>query len=273
MNTKIEWADRVWNPITGCFPISSGCDNCYARRMANRLSGRFGYPLDDPFRVTFHPDRLDLPLYWGKPSRIFVNSMGDLFHKDVQYSDLDKVFGVMWACLYQAKKGGAFPWHTFQILTKRPELMFKYLSTKRKSQWATEAGFISINGDAIHDQTYYHEGPHPRIWLGVTVENADYKPRIDILRRIPAAVRFVSFEPLIGDVGKLNLNGIHWVIVGGETGPGARPMHANWPIEIYRQCIAQKVPFFFKKWGSFWGNGLSSAPMDNIRAFPKPARQ
>lgn len=229
-NTKIEWTTKRWNPITGCTPISAGCDHCYARRMAQRLAGRFGYPADDPFRVTFHPDRLELPLHWRKPSKIFVNSMGDLMHSKVAPSLISRILTTIALC----------PDHTFQILTKRPE---NILNKTHKF----------YNSYAMHGIDYL-----PNIWLGVTVESAKHKDRIDVLRTIPAAVRFVSFEPLLGDVGELDLTGIHWVIVGGETGLGARQMHSHWSYNIFDQCIQAKVPFFFKTWGSFYSDRQKS---------------
>lgn len=210
-NTKIEWTDRVWNPITGCFPISMGCQHCYAERMVKRLAGRFGYPADDPFRVTFHPDRLKLPLQWRKPSMIFVNSMGDFFHPDVEMDWINAVLDII----------AATPRHTYQILTKRPHLI---------------------------EEKLYSGSFLPNLWIGVTVESFHYIHRIDELRKIPAAVRFISFEPLIDEVFDLDLTGIDWVIVGGETGPGARDMSPYWVGSILDQCQKQGVPFFFKKW-------------------------
>lgn len=229
-DSKIEWCDKVYNPITGCTPISEGCSNCYARRMAHRLKGRFGYPADDPFRVTFHPDRLELPLHWRKPSRIFVNSMGDIFHIAVKHSWIDAVLDVIVAT----------PQHTYQILTKRSENI-EYMLYDYQTD---DAPIRQLGG-----------GDYLRnLWIGVTVENARCKYRIDDLRKIPAAVRFISFEPLLGDVGELELTGIHWVIVGGETGPGARQMHFEWVDNIHYQCMRNKIPFFFKKWGPHYSN-------------------
>lgn len=225
-NTKIEWTDRAWNPITGCTPISEGCQNCYAKRFAQRFRGRFGYPVDDPFRVTFHPDRIELPLHWKKPQKIFVNSMGDLFHEYVHRDLTLRVWNIMEACSQ----------HIFQILTKRPDAMYN-----RLEYWMYPAMRISLFREVQY--------PLKNVWLGVTVENAKHKDRIDILRKIPAAVRFISFEPLLGDVGEIDLTGIHWVIVGGETGPGARWMASGCVFNIFNQCKEQRVPFFFKKWG------------------------
>lgn len=241
-NTKIEWCNKVYNPITGCYPISLGCENCYAKRTAKRLAGRFGYPKDDPFRVTFHPDRLELPFQWKKPQKIFINSMGDFFAHDVKPNWIDAVLDVV----------AATPHHSYQILTKRAHLIEEKLYDC-STQWPVRH---LGGGDFL-----------PNLWLGVTVENAKHKDRIDILREIPAAVRFISFEPLLGDVGELDLTGIHWVIVGGETGPGARLMQSKWAYNIYDYCHLDKVPFFFKKWGS----ARCELPsfINDIRKFPQ----
>ncbi|MFH2046993.1 MAG: phage Gp37/Gp68 family protein [Pseudomonadota bacterium] len=250
-----KWWDESWNPTTGCNNdiISSGCANCYARRMATRLRGRYGYPADDPFRVTFHPDRLEQPLKWKKPRRIFACSMGDLFHNDVQFEQIDAVIRV----IAKARQ------HTFMILTKRPGRMAEYFMHL--------AYMLQIVG--------YSHLPLPNLWLGVTAENqrtAD--ERIPILLQIPAAVRFVSVEPMLGPVDLSNdsmvdgdwswLTGeqydwpdgtpvvrshrrihIDWVICGAETGPGARPMNLEWARDLRDQCKESNVPFFFKKAG------------------------
>jgi len=205
-NTKIEWATKTWNPVTGCTPISAGCAGCYAARMAIRIAGRCGYPAENPFAVTYHPERLDLPTKWKKPQRIFVNSMGDLFHRDVQFSWVLDVLEVI----------STTQRHVFMILTKRPENIIAY-------------GWLD------------------NLWIGVTVENAMSTWRIDTLRESLAPVRFISFEPLLEPVGKLDLSGIHWVIVGAETGPGARYMDPDWARDIRDQCKAAGVAFFFKK--------------------------
>lgn len=217
-STKIEWCEKSWNPITGCSPVSEGCRNCYARRMAYRLKGRYGYPKDDPFRVTFHVDRLEEPLHWWKPSRIFVCSMGDLFHKDVDSKWLKDIFSIIRVCSH----------HIFLILTKRPQNInkkyFEYFGLK----------------------LYSH------VWLGVSVENQKTADeRIPILLQIPAAKRFVSCEPLLSeiDLGKLSDPNISWCIVGGETGPKAKPMNPDWVRSLRDQCQSAGVPFFFKKWG------------------------
>lgn len=239
--TKIEWAEVTWNPVTGCTPVSEGCQNCYAKRMATRLRGRCGYPENDPFRVTLHPERLKEPLRWKKPRRVFVCSMGDLFHPDVPVEFIDRVFAIM-ALATQ---------HTFIILTKRPLRMKEYIKYRAA-------------------RNFYHlkhiEWPLPCVWLGVSCENqraAD--ERIPILLQTPAAVRFVSVEPMLGPVdletqlgnaeeSRHCLNGWHgidWVICGGETGPRARPMHPAWVRSLQNQCQAAGVPFFFKSWGEY----------------------
>ena len=232
--TKIEWADETWNPVTGCTPISEGCQNCYAKRMANRLKGRYGYPDDDPFRVTFHPDRVNEPLGWIKPKRIFVCSMGDFNHSEVEWNWQYKIIEIMF-CNSD---------HTYMVLTKRPQELAERL-----------------------DNIYFHlgrnYGPEPfplkNLWLGVTAENQQRADeRIPILLQIPAAVRFVSLEPLLGPVNVFNIPDItdprwpDWVIVGGETGPGARKMEAEWAYSVRDQCISAGIPFFFKKWGSYY---------------------
>jgi protein gp37 len=252
MVTKIEWVQNpdgtkgeTWNPITGCTPAGSpGCDNCYAKRMAQRLKGRYGYLKDDPFKVTFHPDRLDQPLRWKKPRRIFVVSMGDLFHEDVEWNWQYKIFEIM---LINQE-------HTYLILTKRPKRMKKVLL----DIW-------------FHLGRNYPESkpdfPLRNIWLGITAENQqEADKRIPILLQIPATVRFVSIEPMLSEIKLWDHNidecptyydgcnckeGINWVIVGGESGPGARPMNPGWVRSIRDQCQGAGVPFFFKQWGEW----------------------
>lgn len=219
--TGIEWTEVTWNPVTGCDRVSPGCDNCYALALAKRLKamGSSRYQNDgDPrtsgpgFAVTCHEDLVELPLSWRKPRLVFVNSMSDLFHPAVPDDFISRVFDTMKACEQ----------HTFQILTKRPQRLA-----------------------AIADQL-----PWPsNVWMGVSVENAAYRFRIDHLRRVPARVRFLSIEPLIGDVGQLDLADIHWVIVGGESGPNARPVQQEWVTSIRDQCVDAGVAFFFKQWG------------------------
>jgi protein gp37 len=215
--TQIEWTDATWNPVTGCSKITSGCDFCYAERFSERFRGVPGHPFRNGFDLTLRPERLTQPLHWRQPRRIFVNSMSDLFHKEVPRAFIDAVFDTM-----EAAK-----WHTFQVLTKRSSLMVRYLRKR-----------------------YGVAGLAPRhIWLGVSVEDARNAVRLKHLRTARASVKFVSFEPLLASVGKIDLTGIHWAIVGGESGPYARPMAEEWAIEIRDQCRAAKVAFFFKQWG------------------------
>jgi protein gp37 len=216
--SAIEWTDATWNPVTGCTKITAGCVNCYASRFSERFRGVPGHPFENGFDITLRPGRLDQPLRWRRPRTIFVNSMSDLFHKEVPASFVDRVFDTMEAA----------HWHRFQVLTKRSSLMARYLRRR-----------------------YADRSPPAHLWFGVSVEDAAAVVRIDHLRRAPAAVRFLSIEPLIGPVGRMNLSGIHWVIVGGESGPGARPMEEAWVREVKDQCEAQHVAFFFKQWGGF----------------------
>lgn len=214
--SAIEWTDATWNPVTGCTKITAGCDNCYAARFSERFRGVPGHPFESGFDLTLRPERLAQPLLWRRSRMIFVNSMSDLFHKEVPSAFVDAVFTTM-------EKAD---WHVFQVLTKRSSRLKAYL-VKR----------------------YAHTAPPAHIWLGVSVENERGGARIAHLAAAPAAVRFLSIEPLIGPVGTLRLDGIHWVIAGGESGPGARPMHIDWARDVRDQCAAQKVPFFFKQWG------------------------
>jgi protein gp37 len=216
--SAIEWTDATWNPVTGCTQITAGCDNCYALRFSERFRGVPGHPFENGFDLTLRPDRLKQPLSWRRSRMIFVNSMSDLFHKEVPRSYIDQVFDTMEAA----------DWHVFQVLTKRSSLMRDYLQQRYSDCAAPE-----------------------HIWLGVSVEEAQAKSRIGHLRSAPAAVRFLSVEPLIGPVGAMDLSGIHWVIVGGESGPHARPMEIEWVRDIRRQCEDQGVAFFFKQWGGY----------------------
>ena len=214
--SAIEWTDATWNPVTGCTQITAGCDNCYALRFSERFRGVPGHPFENGFDLTLRPERLKQPLAWRRSRMIFVNSMSDLFHKQVPREFVDQVFETMERA----------DWHVFQVLTKRSSLMRDYLNRR------------------------YADRPAPEhIWLGVSVEEAGAKSRVGHLSAAPAGVRFLSVEPLIGPVGELDLTGIHWVIVGGESGPRARPMAAEWVREIQRQCEQQDVAFFFKQWG------------------------
>jgi protein gp37 len=211
-NSSIEWTEATWNPVTGCTKISSGCKHCYAERMAKRLKA-IGYAAyRNGFQVTLHEHLLDLPLHWRQPRMIFVNSMSDLFHADVPMPFIQEIFQVMREA----------DWHQFQILTKRSRRL------------ASLSPCIDWPGN---------------VWMGVTVESAEYTPRIDDLRKTGAALKFLSLEPLLTAVPSLNLEGIDWVIVGGESGPGARPMRAEWVTDIRKQCVEAGVPFFFKQWG------------------------
>lgn len=215
--SSIEWTDATWNPVTGCTKITRGCDNCYAERFSERWRGVPGHPFENGFELTLRPERLDQPLKWKRPRMIFVNSMSDLFHKEVPHAFVDRVFDTMEAA----------DWHVFQVLTKRSSLMRSYL----KSRYG-----VGRRGPA-------------HIWCGVSVEDAEGAARIAHLRAAPAGVRFLSVEPLIGPVGKVDLTGIDWVIAGGESGPGARPIHLEWVREVRDQCLKQNVAFFFKQWG------------------------
>jgi protein gp37 len=211
-NSKIEWTESTWNPVTGCTEISVGCKNCYARRLALRLKAAGSPNYANGFRVTLHPHALDIPLRWRRPRVIFVNSMSDLFHEDVPLDFILHVFDVM----------SRAPHHQFQVLTKRSE---RLLELSPRLTWPEN------------------------VLMGVTVENADYTFRIDHLRQTSAALKFISFEPLLGPVPDIDFEGIDWVIVGGESGPHARPIHPDWVIDIRDQCRNAKIPFFFKQWG------------------------
>jgi protein gp37 len=238
--TQIEWTDATWNPVTGCSKITRGCDFCYAERFSERFRGVPGHPFENGFDLTLRPERLTQPLSWRQPRRIFVNSMSDLFHKEIPVPFIDSVFDTMELAT----------WHTFQVLTKRSSLMARYLRSR------------------------YRETSAPsHIWLGVSVEDSKGAARLKHLRDAPASVRFVSFEPLLASVGKVDLTGIHWAIVGGESGPRARPMKESWAIEIRDQCRAQKVAFFFKQWGGIrpktGGRRLRGREWNEYPSFPK----
>jgi len=259
MGTGIEWAEESWNPVTGCTPVSEGCAHCYAERLAStRLRGRFGYPAEEPFRVTVHEDRFEQPLRWRKPRRVFVCSMGDLFHEDVPSLAIGRVLNVIGSC----------PQHTFLLLTKRPHRMRVVLQK--------------------YCEMFNRNHPLGNVWVGVTAENqARAEERIPVLLKVPARVRFVSVEPMLGQVdlhsipyqgdtqyylnvlssryserrpvgdydgtwfgfGLARLGKVDWVICGGETGPGARPMNVRWSVDLKDQCVAARVPFFFKRFG------------------------
>jgi protein gp37 len=212
--SAIEWTDATWNPVTGCSKVSPGCDHCYAERFAERFRGVPGHPYEAGFDLRLWPQRLQQPRQWRRPRRVFVNSMSDLFHPDVPDHFIKQVFDVMADC----------PRHVFQILTKRPGRM---ASIVRRLQ----------------------PEPLPNVWLGTSIELDQFTWRAVRLRQAPAAVRFLSLEPLLGPLPGLDLEGIGWVIVGGESGPSHRPMHPDWVRQLRDRCIAQQVPFFFKQWG------------------------
>lgn len=214
--SDIEWTDATWNPVTGCTKIGPGCDNCYAHRFAERWRGIAGHPYEQGFDLRLWPSRLHQPSQWKKPRMIFVNSMSDLFHKNVDRQFIDKVFDAMELA----------DWHVYQVLTKRSSLMRQYVQSR-----------------------YRGEEVPKHIWLGVSVEDAAHKKRIDHLRQINSDARFISFEPLLGPIGSIDLSGIAWAIVGGESGPKARRMEETWAIELRDACEAADVAFFFKQWG------------------------
>lgn len=237
--SAIEWTDSTWNPVTGCTKISPGCKHCYAEKFAERWRGIPGHPYEQGFDLRIWPDRLRLPLEWKVPRTIFVNSMSDLFHEKVPIAFIRRVFAVM-------KKAS---WHKFQILTKRAD---RLAAVAEKIHWPGN------------------------VWMGVSVETSEYLWRIDCLRLVPAAIRFLSIEPLLGPIRNLDLNGIHWVIVGGESGPGARPMDPSWVRDIRNQCLYSKVPFFFKQWGGTWkkrnGRLLDGRTWDDLPAGRLPSK-
>ena len=214
--SSIEWTNATWNPVTGCTKIGPGCDNCYAHRFAERWRGVKGHPYEQGFDLRLWPSRLEQPRSWKKPRMIFVNSMSDLFHKKIDREHLDKIFHVMEEANH----------HTYQVLTKRSSLMLQYVRAR------------------------YNGGEVPsHIWLGVSVEDAARKKRIEHLQQINSCFLFISFEPLLESVGTINLDGIAWVIVGGESGPRARPMQESWVIDLHTQCKKSRTAFFFKQWG------------------------
>lgn len=215
-STDIEWTDATWNPVTGCTKIGPGCDNCYAERFAERWRGIKDHPYEQGFDLRIWPERLKQPGLWKKPRMIFVNSMSDLFHKDVDRTYIDQVFDAMEAA----------NWHVYQVLTKRSSLLSKYVQKR-------------YGGNKVPNH----------IWLGVSVEDSAHKVRIQHLRQINSDARFISFEPLLGSIGDVDLNGIAWAIVGGESGPRSRPMKPEWATELRHSCKKFGVAFFFKQWG------------------------
>jgi protein gp37 len=235
-NSDIEWTDSTWNPVTGCTKISPGCKHCYAERLAKRLQAMGQANYRNGFEVTLQPKMLELPLHWKTPKRIFVNSMSDLFHDKVPTEYIKRVFDVMRRA----------DWHQYQVLTKRSERVRKL---SPELHWA------------------------PQIWMGVSVENEKYVSRIDDLRKTGAHVKFLSLEPLLGPLKRLNLKGIDWAIVGGESGPGARPIDPAWVTNLRDQCLRAGVPFFFKQWGgvrkSTTGRTLEGRTWDQMPVSPE----
>jgi protein gp37 len=238
--SAIEWTDATWNPVTGCTQVSPGCDHCYALTFAERFRGVPGHPYEQGFDLRLWPQRLDLPLLWKKPRRIFVNSMSDLFHKDVPDAFVRSIFDTM----LQAD------WHTYQILTKRPQRLARL-------------------GQSL---------PWPsHIWIGVSVETNDYAWRADYLRQVPAAVRFISAEPLLGPVDQLSLDGLHWVITGGESGAGHRQCDPAWVRDVRDRCVGEGVAYFRKQWGGrtpkAGGRILDGRTWDEQPVLSKPEAQ
>ena len=262
--TTISWTDQTWNPTSGCDRVSPGCDNCYALTLAKRLKamGQARYQNDgDPrtsgpgFKLTLHPEALDEPFHWRKPRRVFVNSMSDLFHKDVPYRFIRDVFDVMRCCNGMVTANGQrMPSHTFQVLTKRPQRMAE----------------LALDRSLGYDPTH----PPANVWLGTSIESDRYTFRADYLRDTPAAVRFLSLEPLLGPLPSLDLTGIDWVIIGGESGPGARPMALAWAEDAAARALAAGVAVFVKQLGTVTG-GRTHQDVDTfpaslrLRDFPR----
>jgi protein gp37 len=211
-NSAIEWTEATWNPVTGCDQISPGCAHCYAKTFAERWRGVPDHPYEQGFDLRLWPERIDQPLRWKRPRQIFVNSMSDLFHPDVP----DEFIAEAFATMVEAD------WHVFQILTKRPE---RLLELAEELPWP------------------------PHVWMGVSIENRRFVYRADLLREVPAAIRFISAEPLLGQLEGLDLAGIHWLIAGGESGPGHRPIREEWVVDLRDRCEEDDVAFFFKQWG------------------------
>jgi protein gp37 len=236
--SSIEWTESTWNPLTGCTKISPGCKHCYAERMARRLQAMGQPNYANGFKLTLHEHALEAPLSWKKPQVVFVNSMSDLFHRDVPTEFIQQVFSVMRRA----------SWHTFQVLTKRSE---RLAELSPRIDWPDN------------------------VWMGVSVETQDYTFRIDHLRQTGARIKFLSLEPLLGPLPSLDLRDINWVIVGGESGPGARPMEEDWVLEIMAHCRKARVPFFFKQWGGFnktkAGRLLQGRTWDELPKVPAPA--
>ena len=229
--SKIEWTESTWNPVTGCTKVSAGCKHCYAETLSRRLKAMGVKGYENGFAVSIHRERLDIPLRRKKPTIWFVNSMSDLFHPKVPFDFVDEIMNTICKT----------PQHTYQILTKRPGRMRQYFHSRK----------VPTNA-----------------WLGTSVENKKHGvPRIDELRKIKAKVRFLSVEPLLEDIGKVKLSGIHWVIVGGESGKGARPMKTAWVDNVKKQCTTAKVRFFFKQWGAHGADGIRRSKKANGREY------
>jgi len=226
--TKIEWTEQTWNPSVGCNKVSAGCKNCYAENMARRLKAMRVKGYENGFKFSILPERVEQPFKTKKPTKFFVNSMSDLFHEEMPFAYLDMIFDTI----------EKTPQHTYQILTKREKIMAEYFADKVLPK---------------------------NVWLGVTVEDSKTKNRIDYLRKINATIRFISMEPLLEDIGSLDLKDIHWVIVGGESGLSARPMQTDWALNIKEQCNQQNVAFFFKQWGTWGADGIKRNKKENGR--------
>ena len=234
--TKIEWTDKTWNPVTGCTKRSIGCTNCYAEIMARRLCAMRQEKYKNGFQLTLHEDVLDEPLSWQNPHTIFVCSMSDIFHEEIPFDFIDKVMKII----------RKTPQHRYQLLTKRDKRMAKYFETRLVPE---------------------------NVWLGVTVEAKAIKNRIDMLRTIPATIRFLSCEPLLEDLGEIDLSNIHWVIVGGESGKKARPMKEEWVLNIEKQAISSGSAFFFKQWGTWGADGVKRSKYANGKLLKGEIRQ
>jgi protein gp37 len=276
--TGIEWTDATWNPVTGCTKVSPGCDHCYAETLAERFRGTPGHYFEDGFDVQLRPDKLDLPLRWRKPRKVFVNSMSDLFHDQVPDEYIASVFAVM----------AETPQHTYQVLTKRHARMRSLLGSPEfvKMVDGADCGLPDLTTARLPEDGWDHSWPLRNVWLGVSVENQQWADiRIPALMQTPAATRFLSCEPLLGPID-LRLTGttpsllidgtpmawrraIDWVIVGGESGRGARPMHPDWAQSLRDQCIAAGVPFLFKQWGEWIPN---PSHLERIAALREPGR-
>ncbi len=282
-NSSIEWTDATWNPVVGCTKVSPGCAHCYAETMGKRLRAMALADIEagrDPGRkrayidaINEHghwsgqlipqPDALAEPLKWKKPRMVFVNSMSDLFHESLSDQFIDGVFAVMNATLHQLPIGpNSGRWHTYQVLTKRADRMAEYIASRSTRSYEHgehpifeagrgKKGLLCGHGMEVMNAGACLTWPLPNVWLGVSVENRAQLQRIEALRRTPAAIRFLSLEPLLEDLGTIDLTGIHWVIVGGESGPNARPIHPDWVRSLRDQCLAAGVAFFFKQWGEW----------------------